>query len=210
MHHTALHRPAFGSFGALFATVAALLGVPVSPLAAQAGAKPGLSPELEQARAALDKYRDPVLAVHDGYFSTVGCIEYPKGGREGTMQYAPGGMGIHFLNMQLVGPTLDPAKPQVLIYEPDGDKLRLVAAEWFMPLQVAGQARPTIFGKELEGPMEGHHPLMPTGMHHYDLHVWLWKTNPAGIFAATNPALKCPKQGYSFEEAAPKLVHQGH
>ena len=210
MHPTPIYRPAFGSIGALLATVATLLAVPGSSLNAQAGVTPGLSPELEQARAALDKYRDPVLAVHDGYFSTIGCIEYPEGGREGTMQYAPGGMGIHFLNLQLVGPTLDPAKPQVLIYEPDGDKLRLVAAEWFMPLQGAGQSRPVIFGKELEGPMEGHHPLMPTGMHHYDLHVWLWKTNPAGTFAATNPALKCPKQGYSFKEAAPKVVHQGH
>ena len=210
MHPTASRRPAFGTIRAVLTAVAALLAVPGSSLAAQAGAKPGLSPELEQARAALDKYRDPVLAVHDGYFSTIGCIEYPEGGREGTMQYAPGGMGIHFLNMQLVGPTLDPAKPQVLIYEPDGDNLRLVAAEWFMPLQAAGKTRPTIFGKELEGPMEGHHPLMPTGMHHYDLHVWLWKTNPAGTFAATNPALKCPKQGYSFKEAAPKMVHQGH
>ena len=130
-------------------------------MAAQAGAKPALSPELEQARAELDKYRDPVFAVHDGYFSTIGCIEYPEGGHEGTMQYAPGGMGVHFLNMQLIGPTLDPAKPQVLIYEPDGDKLRLVAAEWFVPMQAAGQTRPAIFGKELEGPMEGHHPLMP-------------------------------------------------
>ena len=52
---------------------------------------------------------------------------------------------------------------------------------------------------------------MPKGLNHYDLHVWLWKTNPAGTFAATNPALKCPKQGYSFEESAPKLVQQpGH
>ena len=104
---------------------------------ALAGALPSVSPELEQARAALDKYRDPIVAVHDGYFSTVGCIEYPAGGHEGTMQYAPGGMGVHFLNLQLIGPTLDPAKPQVLIYEPDGDKLRLAAAEWFLP--VAGR-----------------------------------------------------------------------
>jgi hypothetical protein len=170
-----------------------------------------LTPELEQARAALDKYRDPVVAVHDGYFSTLGCVEYPEGGREGTMQYAPGGMGVHFLNLQLIAPTLDPAKPQVLIYEPDGDKLRLVAAEWFLPVQATPQGPPAIFGKKLEGPMEGHHPLMPAGLHHYDLHVWLWKENPAGIFSATNPAVKCPKQGYSFAERAPKIVeHQKH
>jgi hypothetical protein len=214
MYQTASRHPAFVPIVALLALVPTLLAVPSSPVAAQARgtavALPALSPELEKARAALDKYRDPVLAVHDGYFSTVGCVEYLEGGREGTMQYAPGGMGVHFLNLQLIGPTMDPAKPQVLIYEPDGNKLRLVAAEWFVPVEAAA-SRPTIFGKQLEGPMEGHHPLMPAGLHHYDLHVWLWKDNPAGFFSPTNPVVKCPKGGYSFAEPAPKLVqHQGH
>ena len=123
------------------------------------------------------------------------------------MQYAPGGMGVHFLNFGFVGPTLDPAKPQVLIYEPVGDRLRLVAAEWFVPTELAGSTTPSIFGKELQGPMEGHKPLMPAGAHHYDLHVWLWKTNPEGVFSPINPAVKCPTTGYSFAEEAPKMVH---
>ena len=211
MHAATWHRLTSGATGAFLAAIVTLVVVPGSTLTAQARPMPSLSPELQQVRATLDKYQDPVLAVHDGYFSTLGCVEYPEGGREGTMQYSPGGMGVHFLNLQLIGPTLDPAKPQVLIYEPDGDKLRLVAAEWFVPVKAAGETRPAIFGKDLEGPMEGHHPLMPTGMHHYDLHVWLWKANPAGTFSPTNPALKCPKGGYSFAESAPKLVqHQGH
>jgi hypothetical protein len=210
MHAPTWHRPTSGPIVSLLAAIVTLVALPGNTLTAQARAVPSLSPEFEQVRATLDKYQDPVLAVHDGYFSTLGCVEYPQGGREGTMQYSPGGMGVHFLNMQLIGPTLDPAKPQVLIYEPDGDKLRLVAAEWFVPVQAAGETRPAIFGKDLEGPMEGHHPLMPTGLHHYDLHVWLWKANPAGTFSPTNPALKCPKGGYSFAESAPKLVqHQG-
>jgi hypothetical protein len=192
--------------GTIPVLILSLLAVFSSTSSAQSSALPKVSPELEKVRAALDKYKDPIVAVHDGYFSTVGCVEYPAGGHEGTMQYVPGGMGVHFLNMQLIGPTLDPAKPQVLIYEPKGDKLQLVAAEWFVPVQAAGGTRPAIFGQELGGPMEGHHPLMPEGLHHYDLHVWLWKTNPAGVFAPTNPAIKCPKQAYSFEEAAPKLV----
>lgn len=204
-----------GCRSAALAVVAMLLAQPDSDALAQtyssAGAPVRLSAELEQARTVLDKYRDPVVAVHDGYFSTIGCIEYPTAGGEGTMQYPPGGMGVHLLNMQLIGPALDPAKPQVLIYEPDGDKLRLVAAEWFVPVQAAGSSRPTIFGRELEGPMEGHKPLMPEGLHHYDLHVWLWKDNPAGTFSPTNPAVKCPKKGYSFAEGAPKLVpHPEH
>jgi hypothetical protein len=169
---------------------------------------PALPAELQNVRKGLDKYNDVIVAIHDGYLSTVGCIEYPKGGSEGGMKYAPGGMGVHFLNPAYIGPAaLDPAKPQVLIYEPAGDKLKLVAAEWFVPVAVAGDKRPSIFGKELEGPMEGHKPLMPDGLHHYDLHVWLWKNNPSGVFSATNAAVKCPSSGYSFQEEAPKMVH---
>ena len=166
-----------------------------------------LSPELQSVRKLLDKYNDPIVAVHDGFYSSVGCISYPNGGGEGAMKYAPGAMGVHFLNMGNVGPKLDPSKPQVLIYEPVGDKLRLVAAEWFMPAELAGGKAPSVLGQELGGPMEGHKPLMPDGLHHYDLHVWLWKTNPEGVFSPTNPAVKCPKAGYSFEEAAPKMAH---
>jgi hypothetical protein len=168
-------------------------------------APPKLSAELERVRAGLEKYQDPIVAVRDGYFSTLACVEYQKGA-QGHMQYTPGGMGVHFLNLQAIGPKLDPAKPQVLIYEPVGDRLQLAAAEWFMPTQVAAGGRPTIFGQELQGPMEGHEPLQPQGLHHYDLHVWLWKQNPAGVFSATNPAVKCPKGSYSFTEKAPKIV----
>jgi hypothetical protein len=186
-----------------FAAVAVFLAA-AAPAAAQ---QPVLPAELASVRAQLDKYRDPIVAVHDGYLSSVACIEYPKGASEGSMRYAPGGMGVHFLNYGFVGPTLDPAKPQVLIYEPVGDSLRLVAAEWFMPSEVAGSSRPGVFGKQLEGPMEGHQPLMPAGFHHYDLHVWLWKHNPEGVYSPTNPAVRCQAKGYSFAEAAPKMVH---
>jgi hypothetical protein len=168
---------------------------------------PSLPPNLAATRAALDKYQDPVVAVHDGYFSTLGCIDYPKGGQgEGQMAYKPGGMGVHFLNAALIGPKLDSLKPQVLIYEPDGERLRLVAAEWFVPTAVSKEA-PTIFGTKLDGPMEGHAPLLPAGLHHWDLHVWLWKANPNGLMHSTNSALQCPEGPYTFHEEATKKVH---
>ena len=163
--------------------------------------------ELQSVKKLLDKYNDPIVAVHDGFYSTLGCISYPNGGGEGTMKYPPGAMGVHFLNMGNIGPTLDPSKPQVLIYEPSGDKLKLIAAEWFVPAELVKGPAPKIFGQELGGPMEGHKPLMPDGLHHYDLHVWLWKNNPEGVFSPTNPAVKCPATGYSFTEAAPKMIH---
>jgi hypothetical protein len=46
------------------------------------------------------------------------------------------------------------------------------------------------------GPMEGHEPLIPKEYVHYDLHVWLFKDNPLGMFAPTNPNVRC--EGYDF------------
>ena len=85
-------------------TLLFLAAVPRQVLAQSAA----LPKQLESARALLDKYNDVVVAVYDGFYSTIGCIEYPKGASEGSMKYAPGGMGVHLLNMGNVGPTLDP------------------------------------------------------------------------------------------------------
>ena len=160
-----------------------------------------LSPELLAVKAGLEKYNDPIVALRDGYLSTVGCIDFPKGAKDGPITYPPGAMGVHFLNMGNVGPKLDPAKPQVLIYEPVNGKLRLAAAEWFVPVQVAGGKAPTLFGQTFAGPMDGHYPVMPKELRHYDLHVWLWKPNPRGVFSPTNTALKCPAgDPYTYAE----------
>lgn len=82
----------------------------------------------------------------------------------------------------------------------------------FVPLATGIKERPQIFGQLFNGPMEGHHPVMPEGLHHYDLHVWLFKSNPAGLFNSTNPDVKCDKKlPYSFMEQMPKLVpHEQH
>ena len=203
------------SLASLAAAVALLTVAPSSPLLAQAkqqGAAGGASPAtIAAVRAALDKYKDPVAAIRDGYLSTVGCIDFPGGttehGEKGmTMDYKPGAMGVHFINMALVGPKLDSTKPQVLLYEPVGGKLVLAGAEWFMPSQLS-KTPPTVLGHQLMGPMEGHAPIMPAELHHWDLHVWLYKNNPNGMFEPTNPAVKCPKgDPYTFADAPPKMV----
>jgi hypothetical protein len=167
---------------------------------------PALTPELEKLRDALEKYKDPLVAVHDGYRSTLGCVEYPQGGGQGRVPYPPGGMGVHFAHVRPAGPEPDPMRPNILVYEPDGDKLRLVAAEWLIPLATGIKERPKLFGQPFDGPMEGHHPLQPTSLHHYDLHVWLWKANPTGLFSPTNPNVKCSGYGYRLPEEAPRLV----
>jgi len=165
-----------------------------------------MSPDLQATKAALAKYSDPFAAVRDGYFSTLACIDFPNGVEDGPVKYPPGAMGVHFLNPANIGPVLDPAKPQVLIYEPDANgKLTLAAAEWLMPVQAANGTAPTIFGQTLVGPMPGHEPIMPAGLVHYDLHVWLWKDNPRGMFVSTNKAIKCdPKAAYTIAEGAHK------
>jgi hypothetical protein len=196
-----------------FAVAALLLVLPLTSSISQAQAKQAgtpvassLSPALLATRTALEKYNDPLVAVRDGYFSTVACIDFPNGGQDGPVHYSPGAMGVHFLNVANVGPKLDPAKPQVLIYEPVDGKLKLVAAEWFMPVAVAGGKAPTIFGQTLFGPMNGHEPIMAKELTHYDLHVWLWKPNPRGVFTSTNATVKCdPKLPYTHAEG----MHHG-
>ena len=54
--------------------------------------------------------------------------------------------------------------------------------------------------------MQGHHPLMPLDLSHYDLHVWLFKPNPRGMFQPTNPDVRCGNYRYTFVEEAPMLV----
>jgi hypothetical protein len=148
-------------------------------------------------RAALEKYQDPIVAIHDGYLSTVGCADFPHDPQPGHEQYPRGAMGIHFLNPSLIGPSIDPLHPQILLYEPVGGKFQLVGAEWFVPLSTGVKERPQLLGHPFWGPMEGHEPLMPSELKHYDLHVWLFKGNPNGVFAPTNPNVKCT--GYPYD-----------
>lgn len=204
-----MHRRTHVQLFALAVVALAGMIIATNPANAQGQqtGQPTLPANLAATRAALEKYQDPIAAVREGYFSTLGCVDYPKGGGgPGEMAYKPGGMGVHFLNPALIGPTLDSLKPQVLIYEPVGNRLRLVAAEWFVPTAVAKEA-PTIFGSKLDGPMEGHAPILPVELHHWDLHVWLWKDNPNGLMHPTNSTVKCPDGPYTFHEMATKMVH---
>lgn len=160
--------------------------------------------DLDAMRQVLQKYQDPYVAVRDAYLSTMGCVHYSGEKIEGHMDYPKGAMGIHFVNLTVSGPP-DPMRPNVLIYEPDGGKLRLVAVEWLVPLAVAKE-RPTLLGQPFQGPMEGHEPLIPKDFAHYDLHAWLFKDNPLGMFSPTNPDVTCDGYEFALLEAPTKLV----
>jgi hypothetical protein len=175
---------------ALAALCSGLSSLSAEELSAEAKA------QLDELKAAMEPFKDPIFAVRSGYFSTLGCV-----------YYASGAMGVHFLNPALLGPEVDPLKPQLLVYEPDGDKLKLVAVEWLVPLATGVKERPVLFGRPFDGPMEGHEPLLPKELHHYDLHAWLFKDNPEGMFHPVNPEVTCEgKHGYALLEEPPKDV----
>lgn len=75
---------------------------------------------------------------------------------------------------------------------PKGNRLKLVGVE-YMAIDgdqdlATAEDRPALFGRAFHGPMEGHGPGQPV---HYDLHAWIWRVNPSGIFEDWNPKLRC-------------------
>jgi hypothetical protein len=135
---------------------------------------------------ATKQYRDIEVALSDGYVAVGECAELP-----GT-----GGMGYHYMKPELAGDTvIDPARPELLVYERDQQgRLRLAAVEYFAADAdqdlSTDDDRPSLFGQfPFSGPMVGHEEGMPI---HYDLHVWLYRHNPDGQLADWNPRVNCP------------------
>lgn len=150
---------------------------------------------LAKLKMVTDKYHDPDMAIADGYMATDSCV--PE-------------MGYHYVNASLAS-DLDVTElvPEVVLYAPteDGGSRKLVGVEYFAaalantaggPAPWFGEEAPpmgwynpapTLFGGHVfEGPMAGHEPGMPW---HYDLHAWVWKDNPDGVFAPFNPDVSC-------------------
>lgn len=141
-------------------------------------AETGLNQQLAQVRQATARYHDVSAAIADGYVPTDHCLAVPELGT----------MGYHYVNPQLASDaTLDPLQPEVLLYVPSGDGVKLVAVEYFIAA-AATTGTPFLFGQPFDGPMPGHEPGMPE---HYDLHAWLWAPNPGGVFAQFNPSVDC-------------------
>jgi hypothetical protein len=158
---------------------------PAHPTHGHAAAPRSQDDDLRRARAATRRFRSVKVAREAGYHATGECAQDPK----------YGGMGIHYANDELLADgELDVTKPEVLVYQemPSG-KLRLGAVEYFQADADQDLATnpdlPYLFGLPFDGPMLGHEPGMPI---HYDLHVWLYRHNPAGLFAAWNPRVHCP------------------
>ena len=70
---------------------------------------------VQKLQNATRKYFNVNDARKAGYGPFLGCVTGPD----------HGAMGIHYVNGKLFG-TLEPDQPQALIYEPQGNRLRLV------------------------------------------------------------------------------------
>ena len=145
------------------------------------------------ARAATLKYRNVLVAILDGFVPMTGCE-----------QNSTGAMGQHWVRAdRVVAQGVDPSAPEILLYLPTAAGLKLVGVEYEENALVNGlpyygltapdpasvSPPPVMFGgRVFDGPMQGHTPVQPW---HYDLHVWVWETNPSGLFVQYNPALSC-------------------
>ena len=167
-------------------------------------------PELSAVRAASERFRDVRQALAEGYIPAPGnvCEMASMMGRPESL----GAMGVHYFRPDLLGITAPPnprvggtgthtdfLKPAILIYEPQADgALELVAVEnlvFIEAWEAAGhKAPPTYRGKSFDRmqddpstPVDEAHMFEP----HYDLHVWLYRENPNGVFAQFNPSVSC-------------------
>ena len=139
-----------------------------------AAAQEGANPLAEAVRAATEKYKDPAAAIAAGYVP-MPCVSGP----------VTGAMGLHYANpAYLEDNTIDVAKPEALMYEPQADgTMELLGVEF---ITFTG---PTV----LQG-----HLFHLTGAPNrygldpfYELHVWAWRENPAGAFSDFNPDVSC-------------------
>jgi hypothetical protein len=87
-------------------------------------------------------------------------------------------LGMVFVNPSRIDGVIDPARPEILYYEPqsDGD-LKLMGGEYFCPIE-ACPTPPTLFNQtfRFEEDTNGH-----------ALHVWAWLRNPNGLTDPANP-----------------------
>jgi hypothetical protein len=150
--------------------------------------------DLARARHATAQFRNLATAVAAGYglppapAPLHSCISSLTG---------PGAMGFHYINGSLLDTTVDPARPEVLVYAPDrSGRLHLVALEYVVfqaPWKAAhGDTVPMLFGQMFMATGEPNRYDIPA---FFSLHVWLWKHNPAGLFAPFNPKVSCDPSG---------------
>ena len=168
-----------------------LLGstVAVAPLFAQDAAHTGhagTAQLVQEVREATRPFLDVNNAGPAGYGPAFGCVTGPD----------HGAMGIHYVNGTLVGDgEIDVAHPEALIYEPVGDKRRLVGVEYIVDaatwLKNHNNTPPVLEGQDFQFVgAPNRFNLAPF----FELHVWAWRDNPQGAFVDWNNQVTCEHQ----------------
>lgn len=164
--------------------------------------------QLNAIRAATEKYKDVKVALAEGYVLPMQmCVASKNEGLPAQL----GSMGLHYVRPDLLkitgqqprvsgaGMHEDFMKPSVLIYEPQPDgSQQLVAIEnliWAKAWKDAGNKRaPAFHNNEYfyvhdnpDTAVDEAHGFEP----HYELHFWLYRDNPSGLFAPFNPKVSC-------------------
>jgi hypothetical protein len=130
-------------------------------------------------RQATARYHRVEVAEADGYVLASACVP---------------GMGYHYLSTPLLlDGTVDPAHPELLVYEPQANgELRLVAAEFMVRAEDWDpyHSGPPMLGSRA---FDDHRPAGSGGppFPHYQLHAWVWMNNPDGIYSPFNPNSSC-------------------
>jgi hypothetical protein len=172
---------------------AALLLVMLAVVALSAGpasSSSGVAGSTADATRATARFHDLAVAREAGY----GLLKDKNGVACIDMAQMPemGAMGFHYAKQSLVADgTLDVSRPEALVYAPSAGTRSLAAVEYLV-LKGAWDAKhvspPSLFGHPFNLTPAGNRFGLPA---FYSLHAWIWKDNPAGMFAMWNPEVKC-------------------
>lgn len=139
---------------------------------------PAYAEDLGAAREALRPLRNGAKAQEEGYRNTEKCI---------TLGSDAGGYGVPFVRKG-EGPTTELTDPPILLYRLTSNwSYALMGAEWWVP---GGESPPDLLGATWHDPMPSHSPKVDRPEHR-GLHAWLFRANPAGMFAAGHPLVTC-------------------
>ena len=153
--------------------------------------RPAASDDLQEARRASAGFHDLDAAMAAGHTEVVHDVIFDT---TCFAQAGVGAMGYHYMDPSLRDGVIDAAEPEVLVYETTASgRLRLVAVEYWVfkaDWEAAGNTQPpTLFGQQFDAIGVPNRLGVDA---FYALHAWIWKANPAGMFAMWNPRVSCP------------------
>ena len=134
---------------------------------------------LADLRQATVQYHDIEAAMEAGYAQASECVASPDGA-----------MGYHYVNFALVFDGIyDPMQPEALLYEMDKQgNMKLVGVEYIIVRETWQEEEFPHFGSQIFDEAFAPNPLP---FDNFQLHVWIWRANPNGIFSKFNPNVKC-------------------